>query len=294
MSRITQGMLARSSLQNLQHSLKRTEQLQERLATGRVLNRPSDSPTGLITAMQTRSSLARTRTHLRSAENAQGWLAQADSALQSASTMTARVRELTLLGSNASLGQGGRDALAAEVEAIRDGLVDVGNTTFAGRPVFAGTSASPRAFDPATRTYVGDEGAVSRTVGDGVTIDVNITGTEAFGPNGDSVFDVLTAIAADLRAGSGTVAADHLGSLDTARSRILNALGDIGARSNRLSGVQERAVALEMNLTQRLSEAESVDLPQTIMELQMQEVSYQAALSATSRVIQPSLMDFLR
>jgi flagellar hook-associated protein 3 FlgL len=37
-----------------------------------------------------------------------------------------------------------------------------------------------------------------------------------------------------------------------------------------------------------------VDLPATIVELQMQEVAYQAALGATARAIQPSLMDFLR
>jgi flagellar hook-associated protein 3 FlgL len=292
MSRITQGMLARSSLANLQHSLSRTERLQERLSTGRSLNRPSDSPTGLVTAMQTRSALARTRTHLTSADNAQGWLDAADAALQSASTMTGRARELVLLGNNAAMGPGSRDALAQEIEAIRDGLVDVANSTFAGRPVFAGTADSPTAFAP-DGTYLGDAGAVSRTVGDGVTLDVNVVGSDVFGDGPGSIFQLLTDIAADLRTPGASVTA-NLGALDAARDQILSALGDVGARSNRLEGVRDRAVSLELNLTQRLSEVESVDLPETIMELQLQEVAYQAALSATSRVIQPSLLDFLR
>ena len=38
----------------------------------------------------------------------------------------------------------------------------------------------------------------------------------------------------------------------------------------------------------------SLDLPRTIVDLQMQEVAYKAALGATARVVQPSLLDFLR
>ena len=41
-------------------------------------------------------------------------------------------------------------------------------------------------------------------------------------------------------------------------------------------------------------EIENVDLAEATIQLKMQEVGYQAALGATSRVIQPSLLDFLR
>ena len=49
-----------------------------------------------------------------------------------------------------------------------------------------------------------------------------------------------------------------------------------------------------IGLRNSLAEVESVDLPKTIVELQMQETAYQAALGATQRVVQPSLVDFLR
>ena len=42
------------------------------------------------------------------------------------------------------------------------------------------------------------------------------------------------------------------------------------------------------------SDAEDVDMADVIMYLKMAEAVYQAALSAGARVIQPSLMDFLR
>ena len=44
-----------------------------------------------------------------------------------------------------------------------------------------------------------------------------------------------------------------------------------------------------MALTQQLAETESIDLPNTIMRLEMQKVGYEAALSATAKAIQPTL-----
>ncbi len=45
---------------------------------------------------------------------------------------------------------------------------------------------------------------------------------------------------------------------------------------------------------QQLSEIEDVDLAEAIVQLQLEETALQAALSATARAVQPSLLDFLR
>lgn len=293
MTRITQRMLSQSTLSGLQASLGRTADLQERLATGRVLNRPSDSPTGLVTAMQTRGALARKETHLRSTDNAIAWMNTADSALQGASSMLRRARDLTLQGQNGSMGPTARENIAKEIEAIRAGMLEVANTTLAGRQLFAGTSDTASTFD-AAGVYQGDAGAVNRTVGDGQQIAVNVTGSQAFGDGPGSVFAVLQSIADDLRTDPANVTANNLGDLDASMDRVLVALGDLGARTNRIEGVRDRGVTQELTLKTRLSEAESTDLTETIMELQLQEVAYQSALAATAKVLQPSLLDFLR
>ena len=49
-----------------------------------------------------------------------------------------------------------------------------------------------------------------------------------------------------------------------------------------------------LSVTSQLSDIEDIDLPKTIMEMQLQQTSYQAALAASAKVIQPSLIDFLR
>jgi flagellar hook-associated protein 3 FlgL len=56
----------------------------------------------------------------------------------------------------------------------------------------------------------------------------------------------------------------------------------------------QAAADTELRLRTSLSSVENADLPKTIVDLQMQQVAYQATLGATAKVIQPSLLDFLR
>jgi flagellar hook-associated protein 3 FlgL len=39
---------------------------------------------------------------------------------------------------------------------------------------------------------------------------------------------------------------------------------------------------------------ENIDLPRTMIDINLQEVAYQTALSSAARVLQPSLIEFLR
>jgi flagellar hook-associated protein 3 FlgL len=65
-------------------------------------------------------------------------------------------------------------------------------------------------------------------------------------------------------------------------------------RFRQVETIRDRVDALALDQQNGLAEVESIDLPATIVEIQLQEVGYQAALSATARVLQPSLVDFLR
>jgi flagellar hook-associated protein 3 FlgL len=58
--------------------------------------------------------------------------------------------------------------------------------------------------------------------------------------------------------------------------------------------MQQSAQDRLLSVTAQLSDVEDVDLPKTIMDMQLQQTAYQAALAASAKVIQPSLIDFLR
>ncbi len=291
MFRITQRAMADSTYLNLQSSLARSSRLQEQLSSGKQVAKPSDSPIGASDIMQLRSERAANAQYVRNAENGTSWLTSADSALQLASTALSRARVLTVQGGNDSVGQPGREAIAAELVGIRDSLVELANTQYLGRPVFGGTTAGPVAFDT-TGTYVGDGGTVERRVGADSSVRVDVDGVAAFGSGAGSLFAQLDEIVSDLR--SGLTSGSHLTVLDASLERLTGALSDVGSRTNRIDKLRATAEDAAITLRSAQSQIEDIDLPRTILELQLQSTAYQAALGATARVLQPSLLDFLR
>ncbi|MFI2707199.1 flagellin, partial [Nocardioides sp. CER28] len=67
-----------------------------------------------------------------------------------------------------------------------------------------------------------------------------------------------------------------------------------GARFNRIDKASDLASQSQLQLKSSLSDVEDVDLAEVAIDLKTQEVAYQAALAATGKTIQPSLLDFLR
>jgi flagellar hook-associated protein 3 FlgL len=85
-----------------------------------------------------------------------------------------------------------------------------------------------------------------------------------------------------------------LGSLDDGMQHVLNARGAVGARGVRLSSTDSRLTDMNLNFTKLLSDTEDADFTKTVTDLATYENNYQAALSATARIIQPSLLNFLK
>ncbi|WKN47630.1 flagellar hook-associated protein FlgL [Nocardioides sp. Arc9.136] len=291
--RVTQTMLANSSLRSMQAGLGRLAAVQEQLTTGRVLNRPSDSPTDTTSAMRIRSSLAQAEQHARNADDAEGRLGLIDTTLGSMTSQVRRARELVQQGVNGASGPAARQALATEIDQLRESLLAEANTSYLQRPVFGGITTGTGAYD-ASGTWVGTAGAISRQVGSDVTVRVDVAGPDVFGAGDDSLF-------ATLEAASTAVIGGDQAEMDAALTKLAGHLDKMGATQavvgSRQAQVERAVVATgdaKLALITRLSDVENVDLPRALVDLKLQEVAYQAALGATARVTQPSLLDFLR
>jgi flagellin-like hook-associated protein FlgL len=293
--RITQRAVALTSLQGLNRNLDTMAKLQQQLTSGRLITNPSDSPTGTNRSMQTRSSQASVAQYARNISDGQSWLGQTDSTLQQMLDTTRKVRDLTVQGSNeGGMSDASRKALATEVANLRESLLGLANTTNQGRPLFGGITTGANAYDSTTGAFVGMTGPeVTRRVSDTEVVRVDITGPEAFGPSGNDLFAVVDRIATDLTAAPASLAQD-LTDLDAVMKNMLSAVADVGARAARIDREQAINSDQALNLSSQLAETENIDLPNTIMRLQMQQVGYEAALAATAKAISPTLMDYLR
>lgn len=288
--RTTQNTVGDRVFRNLQSSLSSLLSEQEKLSSGKQINRPSDSPSGMVSALRLRSGVQRNDQFIRNIGDGFGWLGLADTTLQSASTSMTRARDLLLQGMNGSAGPAERAAVAAELTVIRDGMTELANTRYLDRSIFAGNTGGA-AFD-ATGNFIGDRGAVERNVAPGVRVTVNLSGDAVFGTGVNSTYQYLTDAINNLNSNPSALSGD-LANFDTAMDRMEQGLAEVGARYRRLEVLKDRTDVTQINVKQSLSEVEDIDMARTILDVQLRENSYQAALSATARVIQPSLVDFL-
>lgn len=305
--RITQRLMVEQSLTSMQAGLTRLSRTQEQLTTGRVINRPSDSPTGTNAAMRLREQLGGQAQFARNIQDGLNWLGRTDSTLSTMIDSVQKVRDLTLQGSSTgSLGAEARQALATEVGQIREGLLSLANTQHMGRPLFGGTTAGDVAYgedtaaatDPPTYEYRGGQGSdvatqVNRTVAEGIQVRVNVTGPEAFVSGDKELFAVVADIEKHLVSDSAALEQDLI-ALDEVLNRMITAQADVGARYGRVETAHQANKSAELDLQAALSGIENVDMARAMVDLQMNEVAYQAALGTTARVLQPSLIDFLR
>lgn len=292
--RITSEMMSANALRRLQGRLGQYERSQSQLATGRRLMRPSDDPSGASRAMTLRARLRSHEQTERNQADAVSWLRAADASLQTASERYQRARDLTVRGATLT-SQLERTALAQELRQIRDGLVDLANTSFRGRPLFGGTGAAAPVTGGEGAWTVAATGDVNRRIGaDGESVVANVLAGDAFGTGADSVFAILDQTIADIEAGDGPAVSASLSRIDDAFERLGATLTRVGATDARVQAAQDRTASVTLDLRTELSAVEDVDIAEAVMEMQLQQVAYEATLSALGRALPPSLGAFLR
>jgi flagellar hook-associated protein 3 FlgL len=297
-SRVTQRSNGQQAILGLQASQRRLATLQAQMSSGKAISKPSDDPNATYTALQFRAENARFTQWSRNAGDGLSLLKVTDGQLQSMTQQVQRAQALVIQGRNtAAMTTVERQAIATEIDSLREGLMMSANFTYLGRPIFGGTTSGGSAFDATSGAYVGDTNPVSRSAGPSAIVRVDVNGAEAFTTTGTtggtSIFDVLTSVADHLRNNPSALGADQV-NLTSVMDKMSTALAQVGAATNRLESLKGVADAQKVNLAQCISGVEDIDLTKTIVDLSTQQASYQAALQATAKIVQPSLMDFLR
>lgn len=292
--RVTEGSLKQHSLLGLRAASSRLDTLQTKMSSGNQITRPSDDPAGTVQALKLRASLSRMGQYTTNQNFAQGWLSLADTAYHGAVNQVQAARTIVVQGLNSgAMDPAAASALADQVDAIRSSLLTTANTTYNGRPLFAGTASSAVAYD-ASGNYVGDNGTVTRTIGENATVQVNQTGPAAFGPAGGDVFSALSTVSTALRSGDTTTLTAQLGQLDSALTRLNGAQAATGAAAARITDMQTTQASNTTTLKSQLSDIQDIDLAEMAIQVTTANTNYQAALQTTASIRQLSLLDFLR
>ncbi|VXB81381.1 Flagellar hook-associated protein 3 [Arthrobacter sp. 9AX] len=294
LNRVTNQTMAAAAQRNLQAGQARLAALQEKGGSLQNITRPSDDPAALADALAMRSKLSAAGQYSNNISDGTGWLNTADAALGQVTSLLNRVRDLTLQASNGALNDTAKEAIAVELEGLNKDLLARANTQYQGRNVFAGNSDSAGAFSNTTPPrFNGTPGStVERRVDDQQTVRVDADGGAIFGDGADSVFALVSGVVADIRTGTDPTA--RLAALDQRIKAVIGGRAEVGTRQAQLLEAQDTVEEVKATLEAQRSGIEDADIGRVVLDLKLQETNYQVALAVTAKVLQPTLMDFLR
>jgi flagellar hook-associated protein 3 FlgL len=306
-TRITNNMMSRSVLSDLNDIATKQAQTRREMSSGKAITKPSDDPYGAARAMSLRTDLAGVKQHQRNVDEAQSWMSVTSTTLSSITDLAQKARELTVQGATDTLPQTSRDAIADQIDQLIAGMKQEANATYDGRYVLGGSRTNTPPYDSTLTktdpsvttndTYSGDAASQVREIGPGVTLAVNVHGDEVLGgASGSSgnLLGVLRDVATHLR--SGNTAALGGGDIKAVSDQIDNLLAvqaRVGAGMNRLDTASSRLAQIEESTTSMLSNTEDADMAEVITNYSTQQAVYQSALNAGARIVQTSLLDFL-
>jgi flagellar hook-associated protein 3 FlgL len=292
--RITQQMLADTTINNLRNNVSRMQDLENALTTGQRNSRPSDDPPAVARTLTYNSNIAAGDSYLSTIDSSLSWLNSTDDALSEGGDLLQRARELAVEGANGTLNQQDMANIASEIGQILSQMVVTGNSSLRGQRLFAGDkiNADPfaQAANPAGFTYTGDNAQMQREYDLNARITINTDGQATFGP----AITALTNLQAHLNSGNGAAVSGDLASLDTALDTVLSARAAVGAKMNRLTTAQDRQNLLQTNLAGLRSKIADTDYADALSKFTVQENVYKASLQVGGQALQPSLLDYLK
>ncbi len=281
-------------LRNLSNSYTKLDTYMEQLSTGKKINRPSDNPVVAMKGINYRRQENEAEQYLRNTGEARNWMDNSDAALDKATKAMQKLRELAVKASNGTNDKEEYASMKEEAKQLKEHLISLADTQVNGKYIFNGTDTTNSPFDK-NGVFSPNTDPVNIPISAGSELQVNMDGEAVFG---NGLFDKVDSFIqklenSDMENIEETIG-ESISELDSGVNQIIDARAGLGARMNRLELVENRLGDQKIMATKMMSDNEDVNFAEAITNLIKQESLHRAALSAGSRIIQPSLVDFLR
>lgn len=304
--RVTNSLLSSQAMQNLQKAMQRLEEQQNLITTGKRVGKPSDDPIDAAKIVGVKARYSKQTQYGKNIASALDWMNTTSSTLEKVIDILDEVDGLiNTLGDPTTSAE--RENAAVEVDMLLKGLLSEANRKLMGKYVFGGNETLTAPF---IANYSGDEvisvdqnpdgidGTRSLRLSDVDTITLNLPGDRVFQPSGaggdDDVFKLLLDLRTALETNDSDGMKDVQQKLDDAIKRIASENASSGGSIRRLEDLQLRLEDSALLTDEQRSRLEDADIAKAMLDYSQAELTYEAALAATSRVIQISLVNFLK
>lgn len=278
-----------SALRGLRRNQQDLASAQRRIATGRRIETLSDDPAGSVDSMRLSSQLADIDQFVRNGQIAGTRLATEEAALAAIEKILTEARRIANEASSLDSSDPGRQAAATTLAELRRQVISIANTKIGNEYLFGGTRTDRPPFDEAG-TYQGSGEPRRIEINDGELVETDIPGDQIFSVMIDALGGLVTAVESG-DSGSITRAA---GGLDPAAVNLGQAQVQIGLRQRQVEEVGQRLAAQSGRLVERRETLVNADPIESTVNMVAAQNALERAYAAVSRVIETSILPYLK
>ena len=323
--RITNASMVRSHLYDTQNNLTNMSKINQQISTGKVINTVSDDPHKAIKIMNINNKIKYTEKYNYNIDESVGWMNTTDGALDNVGNLLGEIKETILKVGNGTYSQNEMKSLNEDMNEKIKQLADTLNSTYGGKYLFGGSSV-----DDAPITVIENpDGTVKlefskdkngqtipntddlkADISSGINIDYNISVGEILNikdGNGNTVnlldeINNLSTLMNDIANGDEQTAAkaketllnDTKGKIDTLFDHVVNERTSLGVRVSTAEKIKELNDEDILNIQDVLSKTQDTDVVEKFIELKSAEMIYQASIQVGAKLIQPTILDYIR
>ncbi|MCR1933687.1 flagellar hook-associated protein FlgL [Clostridium tepidum] len=318
--RITNKMMADSFMTDMNNNLQNLDRIRQQLTTGKNFSKPSHDPANVIRTMQLYTGIDANKQYNKNISNVINWLDVTDTALDQIGKQLGKIRDKLQEAGDPGFGPTERKALKDEVNGIIGSLSQTLNTTFDGKYIFSGTrvTGKPTAVKKDENGnnsiyYINKDGTaltdknsdeykqmnekLKAEISEGVVMEYNVTAKEILEDGGDLaklLENIVNNLDSDDPTDTNKLYGENLGDIDKVLDNVLRIRAEVGAKQNRMDSAKTMNTETNFNMTEILSNIEDIDIVEKNMEYAVLQSVYISSLQTSAKVLQPTLMDYLR
>ena len=323
--RITNASMVRSHLYDTQNNLTNMSKINQQISTGKVINTVSDDPHKAIKIMNINNEIKYTEKYNYNIDESVGWMNTTDGALDNVGNLLGEIKETILKVGNGTYSQNEMKSLNEDMNEKIKQLADTLNSTHGGKYLFGGSSV-----DDAPITVIENpDGTVKlefskdkngqtipntddlkAEISSGVNLDYNISIGELFNitdENGKTInlLDEINNLSELMnKAANGNeqefakakeeILNNTQGKIDKLFDHVVNERTSLGVRVSTAEKIKEFNDENILNMKSILSQDQDTDVVEKFIELKSAEMIYQASMQVGAKLIQPTILDYIR
>lgn len=293
---------ATESMTTLQNKLAKT---QSQLSSSKQVLSPSDAPDQAAAIQRLQGEISRQESQASTLKTAINRYSAEETAIRSANDIVIRIKELALQAANDTYGPSDRRAIAAEMKALRNQLLNLGNSQDdSGNYLFSGTRVKTPAFTEDADgkvTYTGDQTQTNIPAGVERTVAYTRSGTDVMSriirsDDGKSMgfFDALDQLVANTESSNRTGIVVGVDSANQMIDNITYTLAQVGADQNVVQSQLDVLTETSLRLKTSLSNVQDLDYTEAVTRMNKEQLALQAAMGSFAKISGLTLFDYIK